>query len=66
MNLNRFYKVGQKVTVKPTHVADLRGDPAHGIVIEVLPTSKVRIAWCDGQVFAVEPSAPYMWRFDVR
>ena len=65
MNLNRFYKVGQQVTVKPTHRADLQGDPATGIVVEVLPTNKIRIAWCDGQVFAVEPHAPYMWRFNV-
>jgi len=63
--MKRDIKVGSKVTVKPTHRADLGKDPAMGIVVEQLKNGKIRILWNDGQVLAIGLNEPYMWRFNV-
>ena len=64
--MERNIQPGQQVTVKPTHRADLRGDPSHGTVIAVFPkTLKVKVLWANGKIQSHGFYSPYMDRFNI-
>lgn len=58
-------KPGHIVTVKPSHRADLGGDPPHGTVLKVFPTGKVRILWVNHSCQSHDLKSPYMDRFKI-
>ena len=59
-------KISQLIVVKPSHRADLGGDPAQGTIIEIPHPRKVKVLWSNGQIGTHAVNSPYMWRFEVR
>lgn len=59
------FQAGNRVVVKDAYAADLSGDPASGLVVEVCGPRKVKVLWTGGRVMSHDPFGPYMWRFKV-
>lgn len=65
--MERDVMPGDFVKVKPTHVADLNGDPAVGTVVRVWPTTgKVRILWQNHGCRTHDIRSPYLDRFTAK
>lgn len=58
--------VGRMIRVKPSHHADLKGDPPQGMVVQVFSTRKVRVFWCNGQFSSHDLESPHMWRYEIQ
>jgi len=64
MDINGI-KPGYIVSVKPSHRADLGGDPPYGTVLNVWPTGKVRVCWVNAGCWTHDLRSPYMNRFEI-
>lgn len=61
--MENIFIPGQTITVKPSHRADLGGDPATGTIIDTPHPRKVKVLWSNGWVRTHDLRSPYMWRF---
>lgn len=61
--MEHIFIPGQIITVKPSHRADLGGDPAAGTIIDTPSPRKVKVLWSNGRIGTHDTRSPYMWRF---
>lgn len=61
--MESIFVPGQIITVKPSHRADLGGDPATGTIIDLPSPRKVKVLWANGRVGSHDLRSPYMWRY---
>lgn len=64
--MERIFIPGQLITVKPSHRADLGGDPSDGIIIDLPNPRKVKVLWSNGRLGSHDLRSPYMWRFQAK